>query len=105
MFGEFEHMGEVAYPCRLIVAYILDFNIHVGVLAFPPFEYNSSILRPMHTLEATFVGCIICMTSSLEDDGIYSLRWIWGPRLYCNCLREINFERQGFVMSLLYYWK
>lgn len=53
----------------------------------------------MHTLKVEFVECIVYMISSLEHDGLYSLRWVWDPRLYCNSLRTSNFESKGFVIS------
>jgi len=55
-----------------------------------------------HTLEAKFVGCIFDMISSLEHDGLYPLRCVWNPGLYCNCLRASNLERGGFVTSPLF---
>lgn len=72
LFGDLEHMGKVAYPHRLMIVCISDVNMHVGVLALPHIEYNSSVLRAVvRTLEAEFVGCIVDMISSPEHDGVY----------------------------------
>jgi len=76
--------------------------LHVDFYFRPEYHTLTDFLKDVvHTLEAEFVGCIVDMISSLEHDGLYSLRWVWDPGLYCNCLRTSNFERGGFVTSLI----
>lgn len=90
LFGDLEHMSKVSYLRKWIVICILDVGMHIGVLALPCLEYNSSILRDVvHTLEAKFVKyvadmissfkhieCMVDIISSFDHDGSFSLRWI-----------------------------